>query len=409
MKRSNMNGYRIKQVCYGICCILLSLEVNAQLAKDKCKFLGNIIAGSVPTDFKNYWNQVTPENSGKWGSVEAIRDDMNWDQLDMAYDFAKDNGLPFRQHTFVWGQQQPAWMSTLNAEEQKAEVEEWIKAYCERYPLTDYIDVVNEPLHAVPNYSSALGGSGTTGWDWIVWTFEKAREYCPNAKLYINDYNIVSNDASTNNYLSIINVLKERDLIDGIGEQGHFMETTPVNTIEANLDKFFQTELPVHITEFDLNIASDSQQEAKYKELFPVLWEHPAVHGITLWGYRQGNIWREDAYLVRSNNTERPAMTWLKSYVAEDLGGFFCLSVGTEEINERKSSVYPNPAPRGAFSLVIDEAACEVLVSDLHGTIVRDLGRVERGTHSISMDAVPGIYFLHISGRDQRYEKLIIK
>src|SRR5688500_18900170 len=126
MKHPGMYSNRIKQVCYGICCILLSLDANAQLAKNKCNFLVNIIAVSVPSDFKTYWNQVTPENAGKWGSVEATRDDMNWDQLDLAYNFAKDNGLLFRQHTFVWGQQQPAWMNSLCPEEQKAEVEEWI-------------------------------------------------------------------------------------------------------------------------------------------------------------------------------------------------------------------------------------------------------------------------------------------
>jgi site-specific recombinase XerD len=37
---------------------------------------------------------VTPENAGKWNSVEAQRDVMTWDQLDAAYAFAKANGLP---------------------------------------------------------------------------------------------------------------------------------------------------------------------------------------------------------------------------------------------------------------------------------------------------------------------------
>jgi hypothetical protein len=54
-----------------ICSLLtiLSLHLSAQLAEGKCKFLGNIIASSVPTNFNDYWNQVTPENAGKWGSV----------------------------------------------------------------------------------------------------------------------------------------------------------------------------------------------------------------------------------------------------------------------------------------------------------------------------------------------------
>ena len=59
-------------------------------------------------------------------------------------------------------------------------------------------------------------------------------------------------------------------------------------------------------------------QLADYQRVFPVFWEHPAVRGITLWGYRPGH-WRsaQGAYLVLANGAERPAMLWLKQYVAE--------------------------------------------------------------------------------------------
>ena len=180
MRRANIH----QSICSIVLIFLATGQLQAQLAENKCKFLGNVIPGTTPADFKNYWNQVTPENAGKWGSVEATRDEMNWTALDNAYNFAKENNLPFKQHTLVWGQQQPSWIGALSPEEQKEEVEEWIKAFCERFPETDFIDVVNEPLHAVPNYSPALGGAGATGWDWVIWSFEKARQYCPNANLF---------------------------------------------------------------------------------------------------------------------------------------------------------------------------------------------------------------------------------
>ena len=112
-------------------------HVYAQLAEDKCRFLGNIISNSVPTDFSVYWNQVTPENGGKWGSVESTKNVMVWNDLDVAYNYATTNNLPFKQHTFVWGQQQPGWISSLSLEDQKKEVDEWIRLFCERYPSTD--------------------------------------------------------------------------------------------------------------------------------------------------------------------------------------------------------------------------------------------------------------------------------
>jgi len=41
-------------------------------------FVGNITtSGSVRSDFSQYWDQITPENEGKWGSVEGTRDQYN--------------------------------------------------------------------------------------------------------------------------------------------------------------------------------------------------------------------------------------------------------------------------------------------------------------------------------------------
>ncbi|HEY0464470.1 MAG TPA: endo-1,4-beta-xylanase, partial [Polyangiaceae bacterium] len=79
--------------------------------------IGNKFFGTATTNaadyasLLSYFNQVTPGNAGKWGSVEATRDQMNWSELDTAYQFAKQNGLPFKLHTLIWGQQQPSWVA----------------------------------------------------------------------------------------------------------------------------------------------------------------------------------------------------------------------------------------------------------------------------------------------------------
>lgn len=380
-----------------------------QLAKDKCKFLGNVISNYTPTDFTTFWNQVTPENGGKWGSVEGTMDVMVWTDLDNAYKSAKDNDLPFKQHTLIWGQQQPAWLSSLSQADQQKQAEEWIKLFCERYPDTDFIDVVNEPLHAVPSYSGALGGNGTTGWDWIVWAFEKARTYCPKAKLILNDYNIINNNVSTLNYIQIINILKDKNLIDIIGEQGHFLETTPNATITGNLDKLSATGLPIHISEYDVNIANDADQKAKYESQFPALWGHKGVYGITLWGYRQGEIWRPDAYLVRSNGSQRPAMDWLKGYVTSNGGGTFCITTGIED-EQLGLDVYPNPAPSGNFSLKSGKETFNVTIRDIHGSVVSNLKVTAGSVVDVGLIVTPGLYLIEISNETSReFRKLVIK
>jgi endo-1,4-beta-xylanase len=383
--------------------------IHAQLGEAECKFLGNIIAGSVPSDYSSYWNQVTPENSGKWGSVESTRDNPNWTQLDLAYDFAMTNGYPFKQHTFVWGQQQPSWITALSSTEQKQEVEEFMQSYCERYPDTDMIDVVNEPLHAPPSFAAALGGNGVTGWDWVITSFTMAREYCPNAKLILNDYNIVSNNTATNQFLTIINLLKERDLIDGIGEQGHFLETTPTSTITGNLDKLAATGLPVYISEFDLNFADDVAQRNKYQELFPLLWEHPGVKGITLWGYRQNEIWRTDAYLVRSNGTKRLALTWLETYMESLAGSTDCDPVTAIDEDELNETVFPNPVIDGKLYLRLSDEKAKVSLMDQHGKLINAFSIAQRET-SLALNVPQGFYLIKVETNSGiAVHKLIVK
>ncbi|WP_262892685.1 endo-1,4-beta-xylanase [Hymenobacter qilianensis] len=83
------------------------------MATGKPKFVGGALSNSQGVNFDKYWNQVVSENDGKWGSVEATRDVMNWTGLDLAYNQAKSQNVPFRMHVLVWGNQQPAWIENL--------------------------------------------------------------------------------------------------------------------------------------------------------------------------------------------------------------------------------------------------------------------------------------------------------
>ncbi|MEX0721673.1 MAG: endo-1,4-beta-xylanase [Balneolaceae bacterium] len=284
--------------------MITSLSSYAQMAENETKFVGNIFSGhEVPYNFDTYWNQITPENSGKWVSVEGVRDTMSWSVLDVAYNHAQDNGYPFKQHTFVWGNQEPGWISDLSASEQAAEVEEWIQAYCARYPDTDMIDVVNEPLHVIPSFSEALGGSGSTGWDWVVWSFEKARLHCPDAELLLNDYGILGKKKATSDYIGIIEILQSQNLIDGIGVQAHGLEYAQDRAITNSLDNLAATGLPIYVSELELDFADDTEQRNRYESVWPLLYEHPGVVGITLWGYLAGEHWKPDAFLLGEINT----------------------------------------------------------------------------------------------------------
>ncbi len=303
----------------------------SQLAKGR--FVGNALSSGIPSysNFTTYWNQVTPGNAGKWGSVEGSQGSYDWTWLDAIYNYALTNSFPFKDHCLIWGNQQPGWIAGLDSAQQRAKVEQWIDTVGARYGSMSMVDVVNEPFHAPPSYMHALGDSGKTGWDWVVTAFTWARQYCMRGtKLLINEYNVLQDNAVTARYLALVDTLRVRGLIDAIGVQGHYFEfksyvgapnsyTYSVTTLKYNLDRLVATGLPVYISEFDINEATDSIQLASYKTYFPLFWETPGVKGITFWGYVQGDMWQGNAYLIRSNGTERPALQWLRRYIASPL------------------------------------------------------------------------------------------
>jgi endo-1,4-beta-xylanase len=338
-------------------------RTDPPIATGKDKWLGSAWSPNTASlNFANYWNQVTPENGGKWGSVEGTRDVMNWAQADAAYALAKSNGFPFKWHTLIWGAQQPNWMETLTPEEQLEEIREWYAAIAERFPEIDMIDVVNEPLHDPPDatspgntapnsgsgkYINALGGANGlygTGWDWVIKSFELAREFFPNAELHLNDYSITNDGNATTRYLQIIQLLKDRGLIDAIGDQGHAFSTTepaPMPNHKANLDRLAATGLPIYISELDIDgvlagVINDEVHVANFQRIFPTFWEHPGVKGITMWGYVRNNHWRnaQGDWILYENGGERPALQWLIRYV-----GNAAAVVGPQTLSLSESAV----------------------------------------------------------------------
>ncbi len=307
------------------------------IATGKPKYLSSAYSTAQAPNFGVYWDGATPENGGKWGTVEGTRGTFNWAEADAAYAQAMAGGGPFRFHTLIWGTQQPTWLtnSNLTDAEKLAAINTWFQAVATHFQgkRIDFIDVVNEPTHQPPTgasgpdgggYINALGGSGTTGWDWIITAFQMARQYFPNSKLMLNEYSVENEPNRAATYIRIANLLKARGLIDAIGIQGHSFSLAPTSTasIQSNMATLASANLPLYITEFDLDGATDAQQLADYQRIFPLFWENPAVRGITLWGYRPGH-WRtnQGAYIANADNSERPALSWLRTYVANTYTG----------------------------------------------------------------------------------------
>ncbi len=392
--------------------ILSSSPIKAgPIADGADKFLGNISTATPPSNFLNYWNQVTLENNGKWGNVEGSRDNMQWGNISGAYNYCLQNKIPFKHHCFVWREQAPAWLGSLPAADLKAEVEEWIRLYGEKFPETAYIDVVNETREKSPSWKNALGGDGATGCDWIVWAFETARKYCPKAKLLINEYYCEKSLEYVTQYLKIINVLKTRNLIDGIGLQTHNGETKEgykSGVLKKCLDSLATSGVPLYSTEFDL-AGTDQEQLEAYKNIFPIIWEHPAMKGVTIWGWTSS--WLPvakvgDGRLI-INGRERPALQWLKEYVStHKMSTGAGAPVNVEPAFQTISTDY---CGNGSIRINLEIAQdISIKIIDPSGRIVfsREKRPFAKGSHTIAVPAVrmlgQGIYVGIVEGKTAR-------
>jgi hypothetical protein len=269
-----------------------------------------------------------------------------------------------------------------------------------------------------------LGGPGETGYDWAIWLFEKARFYFPNTRLILNDFELETNSAGRAEILDLVKVLRDRGLIDGFGTQAHHFNVDGIlaSTLRNALNGMAQSGLPVYVTEMDLKgkAPSEANQLTSYKTAFPVYWDHPAVAGITLWGYVEGSTWSAGTGILNSDGTERSAMTWLKSYMdgLPDVGYPFN---GPDEIVDTTDikyfdhiqgiSIFPNPVTDGMF--IVENKSGEKLTHleliDLQGKIVKSLKPDLSGAEIKVSGLKKGMYFLRInSERSQLIEKILI-
>ena len=306
---------------------------NAQLSSNPDKFLGNITTSwnnDMDTDgfiFSDYWNQVTPENATKWGSVEGTRGKYNWGGADKAFNYAKEHGFLFKFHTFAWGSQFPNWLRNLTPEERYEAIVEWMDAAKEHFPELPIIDVVNEAVSGhqndTPLIKEALGGDGKTGYDWIIKAFEMAHERWPDAILIYNDFNTFQ--WNTDEFIDLVKTIRDAGApIDAYGCQSHDMLSydgkNVAPTFKSSMDKMHQElMMPMYSTEYDVGTEDDELQLKAYKEQIPYMWEADYCAGITLWGWIYGSTWTTDGNsgLIK-NKVERPALTWLREYMQTD-------------------------------------------------------------------------------------------
>jgi len=310
--------------------LMLAGAAQAQLAKNDCKYLGNIITNSVPSDFSTYWNQASPENSGKWSSVQSSvkSTSYNWSGFDVVSNWGKTTGNPVKFHVLVWGGQQPSDAGSATI----GDVQKWFEAVHTRYPDIAQIDVVNEayPSHAPAPYkgvlktAAAADGIAAGDYDWIFEAFKMARRLWKDStktKLIYNDYNTIEYDAEYQWVVKLAKAAKDQKIpIDAIGCQAHDVYKVSTSSVKTKLDGIAAVGFPLYITEYDIGETDDTKQKTIMAEQMTMFWNHPSIKGVTYWGLRDGQTWRTGTGIFTGSGALRPSMQWLKDWIPANKG-----------------------------------------------------------------------------------------
>lgn len=258
---------------------------------------------------QKHFNKVVFENDLKW-TGGGWENPANRLRMLKAYDWLHSNRIDVRGHCLVW----PGWKwMPPDVKEKKGDkaalakriddhITEEVAAM--RGKLVEW-DVINEPFtnHDVQDI---LGDRCMVDW------FKLARAADPDVVLFINDYAILSqgglDTAHQDHYEKTIKFLLENGApLQGIGMQGHFgwQLTGPVKMLEI-LDRFGKLGPKIEVTEFDADITDEHLQADFTRDLMTVLFSHPKVIGMLMWGFWEGWHWRPNGAMVRKDWSLKP-------------------------------------------------------------------------------------------------------
>ncbi|CRK12236.1 hypothetical protein BN1708_010381 [Verticillium longisporum] len=232
------------------------------------------------------FGQVTPENSMKWDALEPSRGSFSFAGADFLVDWAQTNSKSIRGHTLVWHSQLPQWVKDVkDRDDLTTVIENHVKTIVTRMLSTKSSNEDGTMRSSV--FSDVLGE------DFVGIAVRAARAADPNAKLYINDYNLDrANYGKVNGLVSKVNKWITAGVpIDGIGSQTH-LDADAAGNIKGVLQQLASTQVSeVAITELDIKTAP----AADFATVVGACLDVPKCKGITVWGVSDKDSWRQGA------------------------------------------------------------------------------------------------------------------
>src|SRR5450759_1896603 len=194
------------------------------------RYFGTEVTGSMPSNATianlagQQFDMVTPGNEMKWDTTGPSNGSFNFGPGDSIVSFAKAHNMRVRGHNLVWHSQLPSWVSSLPLSQVQSAMETHITTEVSHYKGQVYAwDVVNEPFNDDGTLRSDVFYQAM-GQGYIADALRTAHAADPNAKLYLNDYNIEGENAKSNAMYNLVSSLKAQGVpIDGVGLESHFI------------------------------------------------------------------------------------------------------------------------------------------------------------------------------------------
>jgi endo-1,4-beta-xylanase len=246
------------------------------------------------------FDALTPGNEMKWDTTEPSNGTFNFGPGDTLVSWARSHNDRVRGHNLVWHSQLPSWVSSLPLNQVQGAMETHITTEATHYRGQVYSwDVVNEPFNDDGTYRqdvfyNAFGG----GEQYIADAIKTAHAADPNAKLYINDYNIEGTGAKSNAMYTLAQQLLQQGVpLGGIGFESHFILGQVPSSMEANMLRFANLGLDVAVTELDDRIqlpassANLQQQATDYRNVILDCLAVARCVGVSQWGVGDADSW----------------------------------------------------------------------------------------------------------------------
>jgi len=259
---------------------------------------GDVANGTESSLAGTQFDMVTPGNEMKWDTTEPSNGSYNFGPGDQIVSFAQSHSMRVRGHNLVWHSQLPGWVSSLPLNQVQGAMESHITTEATHYKGKVYAwDVVNEPFNEDGSlrqdvFYNAMG----TGY--IADALRTAHAADPNAKLYLNDYNIEGENAKSNGLYSLAQSLLSQGVpLNGIGLESHFIVGQVPSSMQANMQRFADLGLDVAVTELDDRIqlpatsATLQQQATDYGNVTKYCLAVSRCVGISQWGVDDGHSW----------------------------------------------------------------------------------------------------------------------